>query len=228
MSKCHETERQLKMIFESMLKHFGPRNWWPADTSFEVIVGAILTQSVAWRNVSKAIDNLKSAGLMHIEAMYFANIEDIEKHIIPTLYWRMKARKLKAFVNHIMDNYHGDLQGFLTKDQQELREELLGLYGIGPETADSILLYAANKPIFVVDAYTKRIFSRLGFFEADISYADMQKFFMQNLDAEVPLFNEFHALIVGVGNNFCSNKRPSCHNCPINSICKFFQKKTLG
>ncbi|GAB4269624.1 endonuclease III domain-containing protein [Thermincola potens] len=210
-----------------MFAYFGPRNWWPGETRFEIIVGAILTQSVAWRNVSKAIENLRAAGILTLEAMYKAPIEEIEKHIVPTLYWRMKAKKLRAFVNHIMDNYHGDLDKFLQKDKEELRRELLSLYGIGPETADSIILYAAEQPVFVVDAYTRRIFHRLGFFEESVSYDEMQQFFMKHIPPDVRYYNEYHALIVGIGNRFCSNKKPDCGNCPIQSVCRFKQRNKV-
>ncbi len=208
-------------LYESMLKSFGSRGWWPGETKFEICVGAILTQSVSWKNVAKAITNLKNAGLLDLHAMYESPQEEIEKCIVPTLYFRMKARKLKAFVNHVVKNYNGNLQLMLEKPLQELREELLGIYGIGQETADSIVLYAAEKPIFVVDAYTKRIFSRIGLFSEAITYNQMQEYFMSRLKPDVPLYNEYHALIVGVGNRFCSNKNPKCLECPVVTFCKF-------
>jgi len=203
-----------------MYSHFGPRGWWPGDTDFEICVGAILTQSVSWKNVAKAIQNLSRAGLLDIAAMYHCPTEEIEKRIVPTMYYRVKAKKLKAFVNHVMEEYNGDLNRFLDRDIQSLREELLGIYGIGPETADSIILYAARKPIFVVDAYTRRIFARLGFWDEGITYDEMQSFFMNNLPHDTPLFNEYHALIVGTGNRFCSNRRPKCEECPVRDFCR--------
>ncbi len=210
----------LAQAYNLMFDHFGPRHWWPAETTFEIIVGAILTQSVSWRNVSKAIEDLRKAGLLDLKAMYVAPIESIEQEIVPTLYWRMKAKKLKAFVNHVMEKYAGSLENFLVKDMDELRTELLSLFGIGPETADSIILYAAQKPIFVVDAYTRRIFHRLGIFKEDVTYDDMQRYFMRHLPPDVQYYNEYHALIDGVGNNFCANKRPKCEQCPVHSLCK--------
>jgi endonuclease-3 related protein len=203
-----------------MLEHFGPRGWWPGDSDFEICVGAILTQSVSWKNVAKAIDNLKNAGLLNLNKMYQAAPEAIENCIIPTLYYRQKAKKLKAFVGHVTEKYAGDLSLFLAKDQGSLREELLSLFGIGPETADSIILYAAKMPVFVVDAYTRRIFARLGLFNDDISYVGMQDFFMRYLAHDVSFYNEYHALIVGVGNRFCSNKKPKCDKCPLTGLCK--------
>jgi endonuclease-3 related protein len=209
---------ELITIYKKALEHFGPRGWWPGDTDFEICVGAILTQSVSWKNVSKAITCLKTNGLLDIWEMHVCENETLEKCIIPTMYYRMKARKLKAFVKHIIEKYDGNLQKMWDKEMQLLRTELLNIYGIGPETADSIILYASRKAIFVVDAYTKRIFVRLGYFDETVSYEQMQQFFMQNLPIEEQLFNEYHALIVGVGNNFCSSKVPKCNVCPLNSI----------
>lgn len=213
--------KELMHIYSKMIGYFGPRNWWPAKTTFEVVVGAILTQSVAWRNVEKAIDSLEQAGLLEIKAIYQADTEEIARHIVPTLYYRMKSRKLKAFAELLVNRYEGLLSRLFDQELYQLREELLAVYGIGPETADSIILYAAEKPIFVVDAYTKRIFYRLGYFKNDIDYTAMQKFFMSYLPAETSLYNEYHALIVGIGNQFCANKKPACEKCPLNEICKF-------
>ena len=218
-SKKQITEK-LQLLYDKMFGHFGHRRWWPGDSNFEICVGAILTQSVSWKNVAKAIENLKNAGLLELDKMYQADPEAIENCIIPTLYYRQKAKKLKAFVNHVTENYAGNLSAFLGKDQGELREELLNLHGIGPETADSIILYAANKPVFVVDAYTRRIFARLGLFKDDISYAEMQGFFIRHLTPDVQFYNEYHALIVGVGNRFCSNKKPKCAECPLTGLCE--------
>lgn len=220
MGNIKLTKQKLHQAYDKMLQHFGPRGWWPGDSDFEICVGAILTQSVSWKNVAKAIDNLKNADLLELDKMYGADPETIENCIIPTLYYRQKAKKLKAFVNHVTENYAGNLSAFLGKDLGDLREELLNLHGIGPETADSIILYAANKPVFVVDAYTRRIFARLGLFKDDISYNEMQEFFMRHLTPDVRFYNEYHALIVGVGNRFCSNKKPKCAECPLTGLCK--------
>jgi len=212
---------QLIAIYNKLLDYFGPRNWWPGETPFEVVVGAILTQSVAWRNVEKAINNLKEAGLLEVKALYRADPEEVARLIIPTLYYRMKAKKLKAFVTVLVERYRGDLDIMFDREMWQLRKELLALYGIGPETADSIILYAAEKPVFVVDAYTKRIFHRLGFFQPDIDYAGMQDFFMSHLPPDVALYNEYHALIVGIGNRLCANKKPACGGCPLKEVCRF-------
>lgn len=215
-----QIEEKLHLLYDRMFDYFGPRGWWPGESDFEICVGAILTQSVSWKNVAKAIENLTQAGLLDLNKMYQAVPEDIEKCIIPTLYYRQKAKKLKAFVNHVTENYDGNLTAFLGKNLPELREELLSLYGIGPETADSIILYAARQPVFVVDAYTRRIFSRLGFFKDDITYEQMQKYFLRHLPLDVKFYNEYHALIVGTGNRFCSNKKPKCNECPLTGLCR--------
>ncbi len=215
----------LMKIYDLMSAYFGPRGWWPGDSNFEICVGAILTQSVSWKNTAKAISNLKNAGLLDLKAMHCCPQAEIEKCIVPAMYFRTKARKLKAFVSHVMGKYNGDLSRMLARDGPELREELLAIYGIGPETADSMILYAAGKRVFVVDAYTRRIFSRLGFYQDNISYTQMQEFFMHRLPPEVPLYNEFHALIVGIGNRFCSSRRPKCQECPLREFCNYSRRE---
>lgn len=216
-----QTNRTLLNIYELMLKLFGARRWWPGETDFEICVGAILTQSVSWKNVTKAIDNLKKFGLLDLTMMSICQVEQIEKCIIPTMYFRSKAKKLKAFVSHVNEKYNGDLQAMFNCSIVELRQELLNIYGIGPETADSIILYAARKPVFVVDAYTKRIFSRIGLFAEKITYDEMQRFFMVHLSSDLTLYNEFHALIVGIGNSFCRTKKPNCLQCPLQKLCNY-------
>ncbi len=214
------TERLIS-IYQKLLEHFGPRGWWPGESVLEVCIGAILTQSVSWKNVTKAIDNLKNAALLDLNKIYHCSPDEIEKCIIPAMYFRVKAKKLKVFISHVVEKYNGDFTRMFSKKLEELREELLNIYGIGPETADSIILYAAQKPVFVVDAYTRRVFSRLGFYRDDISYDEMQGFFMRHLPSDVSFFNEFHALIVGIGNSFCSNKKPKCSECPVNEFCYY-------
>jgi len=213
---------KLMQIFDLMFEHTRPRHWWPAQTRFEVIVGAILTQFVSWKNVERAVSNLKENNLLSLEAIWKVETETLEKHIRCTRFYKQKARKLKEFCEYVCEYYDKDLERFLNRDKYELRKELLSLYGIGEETADSIILYAAEKPIFVVDSYTRRIFNRLGFFEENISYKDMQKFFMDNLPHDVKLFNEYHAQIDWVGNNCCAKTTPKCIDCPLGKICKSF------
>ncbi|NLC07425.1 MAG: endonuclease III domain-containing protein [Syntrophomonadaceae bacterium] len=211
-------------IYECLYQHFGPRGWWPADTPWEVAVGAILTQNVAWRNVEQAIANLKEANLLGLQEMQLATEEEIASRIRPTRYYNTKARKLKVFVNYLTEQYAGELSNLWHQPLEKLRAELLNLWGLGPETVDSILLYAGNQPIFVVDAYTRRIFSRLGLLPEKVTYAEMQRFFMDHLPVEVELYNEYHALIDALGNQVCLNRAPKCHLCPLAEQC---QGKTL-
>lgn len=206
-------------IYNDMLAAFGPQYWWPADDDFEVIVGAILTQSVSWKNVEKAIDNLKREGLMSLDAILFVDEEKLAGLIKSTMYYNQKAKKLKNFCQYIAQYYEGDIYSFFKNDIPQMRGQLLSIKGIGPETADSIILYAAGKPIFVVDAYTHRIFSRLGFFSEEAKYDEIQSFFMDNLPLDAGLFNEYHALIVRLGKDCCKNKRPLCSECPVKNYC---------
>jgi endonuclease III related protein len=212
--------RRLMGIFDLMYDKAGPLNWWPAKTEFEVVIGAILTQFVSWKNVVSAINNLESENALSVDGICNIDGERLEELVRCTRFYKQKAKKLKILCNHLKDNYEGSLGKLFDKELYILRRELLSLYGIGEETADSIILYAAKKPIFVVDAYTRRIFSRLGFFDEDISYAKMQEFFMNNLEHDVKLFNEYHAQIDRIGNLYCSNKKPKCGECPLKT-CSF-------
>ncbi|KKM11669.1 endonuclease [Clostridiales bacterium PH28_bin88] len=208
-------------IYQRLYDAFGPRRWWPAETAFEVMVGAVLTQNVAWRNVERAIASLKGTGLMDPMSLYQADQVHIERLIVPTRYYKTKARKLKALVTLVVERYGGDLNRMFSRPLGELRQELLGVYGIGPETADAILLYAGNLPIFVVDAYTRRIFHRLGVFPPDISYGAMQEYFQVHLPRDVALYNEYHALIDGLGHRLCLATRPRCGECPLVDECRY-------
>jgi endonuclease-3 related protein len=216
-----ETGQKLMQIFNIMYEKLGPQNWWPADSPFEVVIGAILTQFVSWRNVGKAILGLKEKNLLSVEGICGVETSKLEEIIISTRFYKQKAKKLKAFCQHVKDKHGGSLERLFNQQIIALREELLSLYGIGEETADSIILYAAEMPIFVVDAYTRRIFSRLGFFDEKISYSKMQRFFMDSLKHDVQLFNEYHALIDAVGNRYCSTKKPDCGRCPLAGVCRY-------
>lgn len=213
-------QKQLMAFYDYMLAYFGPRHWWPAETPFEVVIGAILTQSVSWKNVEKAIENLKAAGIMDCKTLVTAPDQFVEEAVRPTRYYRQKAARLKGFCKVLTEEFDGELDNMWRLALPELRQRLLHIKGIGQETADSIILYAAEKPIFVVDAYTRRIFSRLGIFDENIDYERMQRYFMTHLPADVQLFNEYHALIVGTGNRFCGNTRPLCDECPLHPVCK--------
>lgn len=214
-----EAAARLQEIFDRLYRYFGPRHWWPAETPFEVIVGAILTQNVAWKNVEKAIANLKGAGLLTPEAMMRARPEELEPHIRPTGYYRVKARKLKAFIDYLQERYGGSLEVMFAQPLDRLRAEILDVFGIGLETADAILCYAGNYPIMVMDAYTRRVFSRLGFFKEKATYQEMQDFFMANLPRDNRLYNEYHALIDGLANQICLKKKPACNRCPLVELC---------
>lgn len=206
-------------IYTRLDGHFGPRGWWPAETPFEVCVGAILTQNVAWRNVVKAISTLRQEGLLDVEAIYRAPAERIAGLIRPTRYYNQKAGKLKNFCSLVVEGYQADLNRLLALPAGQLRKQLLEVRGIGKETADSIVLYAAGKPVFVVDSYTSRLFSRLGIIPAHWGYDQVQEFFTLNLPPDVDLFNQYHALIDGTGHHYCS-ATPRCGQCPLTGICK--------
>jgi len=225
--KNNEAAKQLMAIYHLLYGHFGPRNWWPAQTVFEMIVGAILVQNVSWKNTEIAISNLKKQNLLSIEGLDQAPPEALEELIRSTRYYRIKAKKLKAFTRYVIERYQGDLGKLLSLPLLTLREELLKIYGIGEETADSIILYGSGQPIFVVDAYTGRIFQRLGIFKEKTDYKTMQIFFMQHLPPDVELFNEYHALIDCLGSRLCSSKKPGCGLCPLNEICRHEEPKSV-
>jgi len=212
------TAARLEEIYGRLLAAFGPQGWWPAEGDFEMCVGAILTQSTAWVNTARAIANLRAAGLLDPLEMDTMPVEDLAMLVRPSGYFNMKARKLKAFCRRLGERYGGDLPSLFHVKLPCLREELLSVWGIGPETADSIALYGARQPIFVVDAYTRRIFGRLGLTLPDADYDHLQRFFMANLPHDVPLFQEYHALIVALGKDLC-RPAPRCRRCPLRDLC---------
>jgi endonuclease-3 related protein len=201
-------------LYARLYKAFGPRYWWPGDSRFEIAVGAILTQNTAWRNVTKAITNLKAKGLLSPHALYHVSVQDLAAVIKPAGYYNIKARRLKHFIQFLFEESDGDLDRLLAEDRETLRERLLSVNGIGPETADSILLYAGNKPTFVVDAYTRRILFRHNLISEEGPYDELQSFFMDCLEPDPEMFNEYHALLVHVGHTFCRRKEPRCTECP--------------
>ncbi len=218
-------KQQLEEIYYILYNNAGYQKWWPADSPFEVAVGAILAQFVSWENAAAAIDNLKKNNALSIEKICGIDDSILEEYVKPARFYKQKAKKLKNFCCYVMNNYNCSLTDFFNKDILSLRQELLSLYGIGEETADSIILYAAEKPIFVIDAYTKRIFHRLGFLEENISYKNAQQFFMENLESNIDLFNDYHAQIVMLGKNYCFNKKPKCKKCPLLKLCEFADNK---
>ena len=208
------TKTRLEKIYQKLYDAFGPQHWWPGETPFEVIVGAILTQNTNWRNVEKALDNLKKARLLTPLGIKKTPLSKLSVLIKPSGFFNIKAKRLKNFINFIFDEYDGDLNKMAKDPIVPLREKILAVSGIGPETADSILLYAFGMPIFVVDAYTKRIFVRHGILDPDMDYHQIQEIFMNHLKQSRNLFNEYHALIVRVGKDYC-RPRPLCEQCPL-------------
>jgi len=204
-------------IYQQLMAGYGPQHWWPAQEPFEVIVGAILTQSAAWGNVEKAIANLKQAKALSPQALRQMPLPKLARLIHPCGYYNAKALKLKSFAHWLMD-YDDDLDKLFATDTYHLRRQLLSVHGIGQETADSIILYVANKPIFVIDAYTRRIVNRIGLAPTKNAYTAYQELFMDNLPADTQLFNEYHALLVCLAKDVCQS-RPLCPQCCLNNIC---------
>jgi len=200
-----------------MFEAYGPQHWWPGDSPFEIIMGAILTQNTNWTNVEKAISNLKEAGLLNPRGLNHIDKDQLAELIRPSGYFNIKAKRLKAFMAFLFRHFKGDLDAMFSLNLTEIRKALLEVKGIGPETADSILLYAGNYPAFVVDAYTKRIFSRLAILHEEHTYHQIQDYFMAHLEEDVQLYNEYHALIVRHGKEHCKTK-PLCKECPLLDI----------
>jgi len=211
----------LQDIYQQLIARYDSQHWWPAQEPFEVIVGAILTQSAAWRNVEKAITNLKVAEVLSPKALRQLSLSELATLIHPCGYYNAKARKLKSFVHWLGEYYHDNLSEFFANNTDRLRQQLLSIYGIGEETADSILLYAAHKPVFVIDAYTRRIVNRVGLAPDRNSYAAYQALFMDNLPTDAQLFNEYHALLVRLAKDIC-RKTPNCPACCLNNLCQFY------
>jgi len=215
----------LLRIYEKLHAHFGPRNWWPADTPFEVMVGAILTQNAAWSNVEKAIRKIKKARLLSPEKIHSTPIKSLRRLVRPSGFYNEKAKKLKRLTSFLFSSCGGKVNALKSHDTDALRAQLLKINGIGPETADSILLYALEKPVFVVDAYTKRIFSRHGVIKGDATYGEVQNFFMKNIPGKRRLYNEYHALIVELGKSYCKKTKPICNSCPLKKI--WYNRKNI-
>lgn len=208
---------RLTEIYQLLFGRFGPQHWWPGDTQFEIITGAILTQNTNWSNVEKAIANLKSADLLSPEKLYHIDISQLAELIRPAGYYNIKTKRLKNLINWLFENYEGKLSNLEGLDTEQLRAELLSVKGVGRETADSILLYALDRPVFVVDAYTARVAFRHGLIEPDADYEQLRELFQSNLPQNTKLFNEYHALLVKVGKEFCRPKA-RCHTCPLNKL----------
>jgi endonuclease-3 related protein len=227
------TSKQLSDIYDLLYARFGPQHWWPGDTPFEIIVGAILTQNTNWTNVVKAIANLKKEHLLTPTKLHALDTRKLASLIRPAGYFNIKAKRLKNFLNWFFENYSGQLKNLKSVPTDVLRRELLSVNGIGPETADSILLYALSRPVFVIDAYTKRICSRHYLIKKDADpvvsspalslskgsnyYHRVQQLFELNLPSDLRLFNEYHALFVCLGKEIC-RPSPKCPLCPLNHL----------
>lgn len=209
--------KKLTEIYKKLYNYFGKQHWWPAKTKLEVIIGAMLTQNTSWSNVEKAIANLRKNKLLSFKRLSKIEINKLATLIKPAGYFNIKAKRLKNLLKFIQTRYQGNLGNMGKIKTKELREDLLNVNGVGAETADSILLYAFDKPVFVIDAYTKRIFSRLKMMTLDSTYDKAQDLFMDNVSCSTRLFNEYHALIVRLGKDYCKKSKPRCSECPIRS-----------
>ena len=214
----------LQKIYKILYDYFGPQNWWPADSIFEVIVGTVLTQNTNWQNVSRALDNLKEDNLLSLAVLHSLPLDFLAEKIRPSGYYNIKAKRLKNLLDLLAadaDESSSDekiLADFFNDDLQNLRQKLLTVKGVGPETADSILLYAGHKPIFVIDTYTYRILVRHGLVGEETDYNEMQELFMGELPDDPQLFNEYHALLVRLGKEFCKKRNPLCQACPLRIV----------
>jgi len=210
-------ENMLMKIYRLLFEAYGPQHWWPGESPFEVMVGAILTQNTSWKNVEKAICRLKEKGVLHPEGILRLKESELASLIRSSGYFRIKAKRLKAFVNFMSEEFGGKIEKMRRIPLKEMRAKLLSVKGIGPETADSILLYGLEKPIFVIDAYTKRVLVNHGMISEKASYEELQDLFMKNLRSDVEVFNEYHALLVHIGKWVCK-KAPKCDICPLKEI----------
>jgi endonuclease III related protein len=211
------TKEQLLRIYHTLYDTYGPQRWWPGESQFEIMIGAILTQNTSWTNVEKAIANLRSADALSPERLHAMAPEELAQLIRPAGYYKLKTKRLKNFLDWLMTQSDGNLERVSQWPLSSLREALLSISGIGPETADSILLYAFTKPVFVVDTYTARLAVRHGLIEQPFDYHQLQDLFQSNLPEDIQLYNEYHALIVQIGKHFCKPKA-KCDACPLNAL----------
>ena len=214
MKQKRYISRYLTDTYKKLYSYFGPQHWWPANSAFEVVIGAILTQNTAWANVEKAIVRLKKNRLLTPKRLYATDVKRIAEFIRPSGYYNIKAVRIKSFLKVLFAEFKANPSQMFSLDSAALREKLLQIKGIGPETADSILLYAAKKPIFVVDAYTRRFLLRHRLINEKVNYQQIQSLFEGNLPHKLKLFNEYHALIVRLAKEFCRAK-PLCNVCPL-------------
>ena len=205
-------------VYRRLFDAFGPQHWWPGQSPFEVLIGAVLTQNTSWRNVERAIDNLRQADLLEPHALYRVPAEELEGLIQPAGYFRVKTRRLRSLLKFLVERYDGSVDAMFRTELPQLREQLLGIHGIGPETADSILLYAGGLPSFVVDAYTHRVLARHGWIGFDADYHEIQDYFEGELPQDAAVYNEYHALLVRLGKDYCRKSSPKCAECPLREM----------
>jgi endonuclease III related protein len=210
-------------VYRRLLRHYGPQHWWPARTEFEVIVGALLMQQTAWANVERAIAGLREAGLLDVDALAAASVPAIRRHVRVAGLYRTKPARLKAFCRHLVERCGGDLVAYFDRPTDAVRADLLAQPGVGPETADSILLYAGRHPVFVVDAYAVRIGTRVGMFTSP-AYDEVQGYFEDRVPPDVGVYQEYHALLVQHAKALCRT-RPNCPVCPLRSVCAFGRRQ---
>jgi len=210
--------KKLLEIYDILLKHFGAQEWWPARTRFEVVIGAILTQNTNWKNVEKVIEKLKERNLLEPEGLRKISETELCEIIRPAGYYNQKAKKLHKFLEFLFREYGGSMDGIINADRDTLRAQLLDIWGIGEETADAIVLYADDKTSFVIDAYTRRVFTRMGTLDGIMTYGEIKDFFEKNLPDDLELYKEFHALIDELAKNYCTAK-PRCDACPVRGLC---------
>ena len=208
----------LRTYYDALFQAHGEQHWWPGETAFEVLLGAILVQNTSWMNAARAIANLRSAGLLTPAALEKTPRRKLARLIQPSGYFRQKARKVQEFLRFLRREYQGSLEAMFRTPTVRLREQLLGVHGIGPETADSILLYAGNRPVFVVDAYTRRILERHGLTHGKESYEELRGLFERSLPKDASLFNEYHALIVHTGKEYCRSRQARCTKCVLRAF----------
>lgn len=206
------------VAYKLLYDHFGPQDWWPGDSPLEIMVGAVLTQNTNWSNVEKAIQNLKSEDLLNYQSLSHLTVDELAQLIRPAGYYNLKARRLKNLLEMVASIYEGELELLLADELGAVRENLLAVKGVGPETADSILLYACGHPVFVVDMYTHRVFSRHNMVEEETDYRTIQDLFVDHLPQDIHLYNEYHALIVRVASTFCKKTKPLCGDCPLQGL----------
>ena len=218
LGEKEKTAQDLKALYRCLFRFFGPQHWWPGDTPLEIAVGALLTQNTSWTNASRAVEALKRRRLLSIPALERIPRKRLAALIRSSGYFNQKAARIKGFIRYVRRHYSGRMSLMRRRETGALRRELLSIFGIGPETADSILLYALNKPVFVVDAYTRRILARHSLIRLAASYEEIQSFLTAHLPADTALYNDYHAQIVALGKGFCRPKNPLCEKCPARRI----------